>query len=127
VKLIDGSYHDVDSSELAFKVAASMGLSDALRKGGPVLLEPIMDIEITIPDEFLGDIIGDLNSRRGKIESIKPRGNVKAVRGLVPLAEMFGYATALRSLTQGRGIYIMEPAYYAEVPQFLAEKIISLG
>jgi elongation factor G len=127
VKLIDGSYHEVDSSELAFKTAASMALSDGLRKGSSMLLEPIMDIEISVPDEFLGDVIGDFNSRRGKIESIKPRGNIKAIRGFVPLAETFGYATALRSLTQGRGTYIMEPAYYAEVPAFIAEKIVTLG
>ena len=127
VKLIDGSYHDVDSSELAFKVAASMGLSDGLRKGSSMLLEPIMDIEITVPNEFLGDVIGDFNSRRGKIESIKPIVNVKAIRGFVPLAEAFGYATALRSLTQGRGTYMMEPAYYAAMPSFISEKIVTLG
>jgi elongation factor G len=86
-----------------------------------------MDIEIIVPDEFLGDVIGDFNSRRGKIESIKQRANVKAVRGFVPLAETFGYATALRSLTQGRATYIMEPAYYQEVPSFISEKIITLG
>ncbi|MFH1868273.1 MAG: elongation factor G [Candidatus Omnitrophota bacterium] len=123
VKLIDGSHHEVDSSELAFKTAASMCLNDALRKGSSVLLEPIMDIEITVPEDFLGDIIADFNSRRGKIGSIKPRGNIKAVRGHVPLAETFGYATALRSLTQGRGTYIMQPAFYDEVPKFLSDKI----
>jgi elongation factor G len=125
VKLIDGSYHDVDSSEVAFKAAASIALNDALRKGSSVLLEPVMRIEITVPENFLGDVIGDFNSRRGKIESIKPKGNVQAIRGFVPLAETFGYATALRSLTQGRGTYIMEPAYYNEVPSFIASKIIS--
>ena len=104
-----------------------MALSDALRKGSAILLEPIMDIEIMLPDEFLGDVIGDFNSRRGKIESIKPRGNVKAVRGIVPLAETFGYSTALRSLTQGRGTYIMEPSFYEEVPEFIEDKIITLG
>ncbi|MFH1645956.1 MAG: elongation factor G, partial [Candidatus Omnitrophota bacterium] len=118
VKLIDGSYHDVDSSEVAFKVAATIGLDEALKKGNPVLLEPIMSIEIIVPDEFLGDVIADFNSRRGKIESIKPRGNVKAVRGHVPLAETFGYATALRSLSQGRGTEMMEPAFYDIVPSF---------
>lgn len=127
VKLIDGSYHEVDSSEMAFKAAASMGLNDALRKGSSMLLEPVMNIEIIVPEEFLGDVIADYNSRRGKIESIKPKANVQAIRGFVPLAETFGYATALRSLTQGRGTYIMEPAYYNEVPQFIAEKITSLG
>lgn len=127
VKLIDGSYHDVDSSEMAFKTAASIGLNDALRKGSSMLLEPVMNIEIIVPEEFLGDVIADYNSRRGKIESIKPRVNVHVVKGFVPLAETFGYATALRSLTQGRGTYIMEPAYYNEVPLFIAEKIVSLG
>ena len=124
VKLIDGSYHDVDSSEMAFKTAASIGLNDALRKGSSMLLEPVMNIEIIVPEEFLGDVIADYNSRRGKIESIKPRVNVHVVKGFVPLAETFGYATALRSLTQGRGTYIMEPAYYNEVPLFIAEKIV---
>ncbi|MFC1807039.1 elongation factor G [Candidatus Omnitrophota bacterium] len=127
VKLIDGSYHDVDSSELAFKAAASLGLSEALRKGPSMILEPIMDIEITVPDEYLGDTIGDFNSRRGKVESIKPRGNIKAIRGFIPLAETFGYATALRSITQGRATYIMEPSSYKEVPSFIADKIITLG
>jgi len=127
IKLVDGSYHDVDSSELAFKTAASIGLTDALRKGNSALLEPIMDIEITVPDDFLGDVVSDFSSRRGKVDSIKPRANVKAVRGAIPLAETFGYATALRNLTQGRGTYIMEPAYYDEVPSFISEKIICLG
>ncbi|NQT90646.1 MAG: elongation factor G [Candidatus Omnitrophica bacterium] len=127
VSLIDGSYHDVDSSELAFKVAASMALNEALTKGKSVLIEPVMNIEITVPDDFLGDVVGDFNSRRGKIESIKQGVKVKAVRGFVPLAETFGYATALRSLTQGRGTYLMEPAYYLEVPKFIADKIITLG
>ena len=125
VKLIDGSYHDVDSSEMAFKTAASIALNNALRKGSSVLLEPVMRIEITVPENFLGDVIGDFNSRRGKIESIKPKGNVQAIKGFVPLAETFGYATALRSLTQGRGTYIMEPAFYSEVPSFVAGKIIN--
>ncbi len=127
IKLIDGSYHDVDSSEMAFKAAACIGLNDALRKGLSMLLEPIMNIEIVVPEEFLGDVIADYNSRRGKIESIKPKVNLQAVKGFIPLAETFGYATALRSLTQGRGTYIMEPAYYNEVPSFIAEKIVSLG
>ncbi len=127
VKLIDGSYHDVDSSEMAFKAAASLGLNDALRKGSSMLLEPVMNIEIIVPEDYLGDVIADYNSRRGKIESIKPRVNLQVVKGFIPLAETFGYATALRSLTQGRGTYIMEPAYYNEVPSFIAEKIVSLG
>jgi len=123
VKLIDGSFHEVDSSELAFKTAASMGLSDALKKGNSILLEPFMKIEITSPEEFLGDVIRDFNSRRGGIESIKQRGNVKVISGYVPLAEMFGYATALRNLTKGRATYTMEPAYYERVPSHIMKKI----
>ena len=123
VKLIDGSFHEVDSSELAFRTAASIGLTDALKKGAPVLLEPFMKIDIISPEEFLGDIIGDFNSRRGKIEFIKQQGNVKTIRGHTPLAEMFGYATALRNLTRGRATYTMEPAYYNQVPAHLVEKI----
>ncbi|MFH1779424.1 MAG: elongation factor G [Candidatus Omnitrophota bacterium] len=125
VTLVDGSYHEVDSSELAFKTAASIAFAEGLKQGGSVLLEPIMELEATVPDEFLGQVIGDLNSRRAKIESIKQRANVKAIAGFVPLAEMFGYASALRSLTQGRATYTMEPSYYAEVPKQIAEKIIS--
>lgn len=127
VTLVDGSYHEVDSSELAFKTAASIGFSQGLRQGNPVLLEPIMEIEVTVPDEFLGQVIGDLNSRRARIESIKQRANVKVISGFVPLAEMFGYASALRSLTQGRATYTMEPSYYAEVPKQIAEKVISVA
>lgn len=125
VTLVDGSYHEVDSSELAFKTAASIAFAEGLKQGGSVLLEPIMELEVTVPDEFLGQVIGDLNSRRAKIESIKQRANVKGITGFVPLAEMFGYASALRSLTQGRATYTMEPSYYAEVPKQIAEKIIS--
>jgi len=125
VILIDGSYHEVDSSELAFKMAASIALNDGLRKGKSKLLEPIMDMEATTPEEFLGDVIGDLNSRRCKIQSIKQRGNAKAIRGFVPLSEMFGYATGLRSLTQGRATYTMEPSYYQEVPSNIYQEIIS--
>jgi elongation factor G len=125
VTLVDGSYHEVDSSELAFKTAASIAFAEGLRQGGSVLLEPVMEIEVTVPDEFLGQVIGDLNSRRARIESIKQRANVKVISGFVPLAEMFGYASALRSLTQGRATYTMEPSYYAEVPKLIAEKIIS--
>jgi elongation factor G len=126
VYLIDGSFHEVDSSDLAFKMAGSIAFSDGLKKGRSVLLEPIMDLEVIAPEEFLGDVIGDLNSRRCKIQSIKQRGNVKAVRGFVPLAEMFGYATALRSLTQGRATYTMEPSYYMEVPANLAQGVINV-
>lgn len=127
VLLIDGSYHEVDSSEFAFKMAASIGLSDGLRKGKSKLLEPIMDLEVTVPEEFLGVVIGDLNSKRCKIQSIKQRGNAKVIRGNVPLGEMFGYATGLRSLTQGRATYTMEPSFYAEVPSSIYDKIISGG
>ncbi len=124
VTLIDGSFHEVDSSEFAFKLAASIALSDGAKKAGLVLLEPIMDIEVTVPEEYMGTVIGDLNSRRCKITSLGQRGHLKVVRGDIPLAETFDYANVLRSLTQGRGTYTMEPSYYAEVPSNVAEKII---
>ena len=124
VKLLDGSFHEVDSSEMAFEMAGSMAFSEGLKKAKSVLLEPIMDIEVIIPEEYLGDIIGDLNSRRIQIKAIDQRSNAKVIRGHAPLAEMFGYATALRSLTQGRGIYTMEPSFYAEVPSDILEKIL---
>lgn len=124
VKLLDGSFHEVDSSELAFKMAASYAFTEGLKTARCVLLEPIMNTEVTIPDEFLGDVISDLNSRRARIKSISQRTNARIVRGYTPLAEMFGYATAIRSLTQGRGIYTMEPSFYAEVPLDILEKII---
>ena len=125
VTLVDGSYHEVDSSELAFKMAAGMALSDAMRKGHSILLEPIMDMEITVPEEYMGQVIGDLSSRRAKIVSINTRANVRAIRSDIPLAEIFNYATVLRSLTQGRASYTMEPSFYHEVPAHIAEKIIS--
>jgi elongation factor G len=125
--LVDGTFHVVDSSELAFKMAGSIAFSEGMKKANPILLEPIMDIEIVTPEEYLGDIIGDFNSRRGKIESIAQRGNVKVIRGLVPLAEMFGYATALRSSSQGRATYTMEPTAYAQVPAHISEKVILSG
>ncbi len=124
VELIDGSFHVVDSSELAFKLAAIYAFKDGMRQGGAILLEPIMNIEVTTPEEYMGDVIGDLSSRRCKIESMHQKGNVKAIRGFVPLSEMFGYATSSRSLTQGRATFMMEPSYYAEVPKMIAEKII---
>ncbi len=124
VKLIDGSFHVVDSSELAFKLAAIYAFKDGMRQGSPVLLEPIMNIEVTTPEEYMGDVIGDLSSRRCKIESMTQKGTVKAIRGFVPLSEMFGYATTSRSLTQGRATFMMEPSYYAEVPKMIAEKIV---
>ena len=124
VTLYDGSYHDVDSSELAFNNAASIGLRDGLSKAKSVLLEPIMSLEVTTPDEYLGDVIGDMNSRRIKVENIEQKGTTKIVKGAAPLAQMFGYATALRSLTQGRATYTMEPSFYREVPKDIMEKII---
>ncbi len=124
VTLVDGSFHEVDSSEFAFKLAAALALSDGAKRAGLILLEPIMDIEVTVPEEYMGAVIGDLNSRRCKITSLGQRGHLKVIRGDIPLAETFDYANALRSLTQGRGTYTMEPSYYAEVPPNIAEKIV---
>jgi elongation factor G len=124
VTLTDGSYHDVDSSEMAFKVAGSMAFRDAARRAKPVLLEPIMAVEVVTPEEFMGDVIGDLNRRRGRIEGMEPRGNAQVVRAFVPLAEMFGYATDLRSQTQGRATYTMQFDRYDEVPASVAEEIV---
>ncbi|KYD20725.1 elongation factor G [Caldibacillus debilis] len=123
-KLFDGSYHDVDSSEMAFKIAASIALKNAAKVCDPVLLEPIMKVEVVIPEEYLGDIMGDITSRRGKVEGMEARGNAQVVRAMVPLAEMFGYATALRSNTQGRGTFTMVFDHYEEVPKNIAEEII---
>ena len=123
--LIDGSYHDVDSSEMAFKVAGSMAFKAAAAKATPVLLEPIMRIEITVPEEYMGDVMGDLNSRRGRIEGMEARNNAQIIRGFVPLSEMFGYATDLRSKTQGRGVYTMQSDHFEEVPKNIAEEIIA--
>ncbi|HHU62354.1 MAG: elongation factor G [Bacillota bacterium] len=123
VAIVDGSYHEVDSSEMAFKIAGSMGFKEACKDAGPVLLEPMMQLEVVTPDEFMGDVMGDINSRRGKIEGMEQRGNTQVVKGYVPLAEMFGYATTLRSLTQGRAQHTMSFAYYEEVPRSLAEEI----
>jgi len=125
VILVDGSYHDVDSSELAFKMAASIALSDGLRKAHSVILEPIMDMEVIAPEEFMGVVIGDLSSRRAKIVAINSRANVRMIRVNVPLSEIFNYATVIRSLTQGRASYTMEPSFYSEVPSHISEKIIS--
>jgi elongation factor G len=127
IKLVDGSYHEVDSSEIAFKVAGSMALKDALHKANSVLMEPIMSVEVVVPEEYMGDIIGDINSRRGSIESLSDRSGVKVVKAKVPLSNMFGYATDMRSKTQGRGAYSMEFAKYAPVPQNIAEDIIKLN
>jgi elongation factor G len=124
VSLVDGSFHEVDSSELSFQMAAAIAFNDGLKKASSILLEPIMDMEIVVPEEYMGQVIGDLNSRRAKITSISTRINVRVIRSYVPLAEMFNYATIIRSLTQGRASYIMEPSYYAEVPSHIAEKIM---
>ncbi|MEZ0479665.1 elongation factor G [Planococcus sp. SSTMD024] len=123
-RLFDGSYHDVDSNEMAFKVAASMALKNAVSKVNPVILEPIMKVEIVIPEEYLGDIMGDVTSRRGRVEGMDARGNAQVVRSMVPLSEMFGYATNLRSNTQGRGVFSMHFDHYEEVPKSIAEEII---
>ncbi|MEW6223542.1 MAG: elongation factor G [Chloroflexota bacterium] len=121
----DGSYHEVDSSEMAFKIAASMAVKDAVGKASPVVLEPMMRVEVTMPEEFMGDVIGDLNSRRGHLEGTDPRGSTQVVRAAVPLSEMFGYATDLRSMTQGRASYSMELSHYAEVPPNLAAELVA--
>lgn len=125
VTLYDGSYHEVDSSEMAFKIAGSMAFKEACRKASPVLLEPIMKVTVIVPEEYMGDVIGDLNSRRGEIQGFEDRAGVKQINARVPLGDMFGYATDLRSKTQGRGQYVMEPDGYKEVPKSIAEKIIS--
>jgi elongation factor G len=125
VTLYDGSYHDVDSSEMAFKIAGSLGLKEAVRKAKPVLLEPIMAVEVVVPEEYMGDVIGDLNSRRGRIEGMELRGTTQIIKSSVPLAEMFGYATELRSRTQGRGSFTMHFGKYEEVPSAISEEIVS--
>ncbi|WP_198470742.1 elongation factor G [Acetomicrobium sp. S15 = DSM 107314] len=125
VKLIDGSYHEVDSSELAFRIAASMAFKEAMRRAHPVLMEPIMEVEVVLPEEFLGEVMGDLVARRGKVVSMDVRGNGRVIKALVPLAEMFGYATDLRSMTSGRAVYSMQFSHYEEVPKELAEKLLS--
>lgn len=123
-KLFDGSYHDVDSNEMAFKIAASMALKNAVSKCSPVLLEPMMKVEVVIPEEYLGDIMGNITSRRGRVEGMEARGNAQVVRAMVPLSEMFGYATTLRSATQGRGVFSMVFDHYEEVPKSISEEII---
>ena len=125
VTLYDVSYHEVDSSEMAFKIAGSMAFKEAMKKADPVLTEPIMQVDVLVPEDYMGDVIGDLNSRRGQISGMEPRGAVQAISAKVPLSEMFGYATDLRSRTQGRGQYTMQRSHYAEVPKSIAEKIIS--
>ncbi|MCY9659385.1 elongation factor G [Paenibacillus chondroitinus] len=125
--VVDGSYHDVDSNEMAFKIAGSMALKAAKDKCKPVLLEPIMKVEVTVPEEYMGDVMGDLNSRRGRIEGMDNRHGAQIIRAKVPLSEMFGYSTTLRSRTQGRGVYSMELSHYEEVPKSIAEEIIAKG
>ncbi|MBQ9266016.1 MAG: elongation factor G [Bacilli bacterium] len=123
--VVDGSYHDVDSSEMAFKIAGSMAFKEGCRQGKSVLLEPIMKVEVTVPEEYMGDVIGDINSRRGRMEGMEARGGNQIVRGFIPLSEMFGYATDLRSKTQGRGTYSMEPSHYEEVPKSVLDTIVA--
>ena len=123
-KLYDGSYHDVDSSELAFKIAGSMAFQDGVRKAQPVILEPIMKVEITTPEDFMGDVIGDINAKRGRVENMEDRSGVKVIQSFIPLSEMFGYATSLRSMTQGRASYAMEFDHYADVPHNVAEELM---
>ena len=123
--VVDGSYHDVDSSEMAFKIAGSMAFKEGCKQGKSVLLEPIMKVEVTVPEEYMGDVIGDINSRRGRMEGMEARGGNQIIRGFIPLSEMFGYATDLRSKTQGRGTYAMEPSHYEEVPKSVLETIVA--
>jgi elongation factor G len=123
VSLVDGQYHDVDSSEMAFKVAGNQGFRKAAEMARPILLEPIMGVEVVTPEEYMGDVMGDLSSRRGRIEGMEARGNTQVVRAQVPLGEMFGYSTDLRSRTQGRATYTMQFHSYQEVPKNIAEEI----
>jgi elongation factor G len=125
VVLTDGSFHAVDSSEVAFKIAGSMAFREACRKAGLVLLEPVMHVEVTAPDEYVGDLIGDLNARRGKIQSMEPRQGFQVIRVRVPMSEMFGYATDVRSATQGRGNYSMHFYRYEEVPKIIGEEVVA--
>jgi elongation factor G len=126
VQLIDGSFHEVDSNEMAFRLAAIMAFKEGMQKGGPVLLEPIMKVEVVMPEEYLGEVLGQLNARRGEIQGMEVRpGNAQAARAVVPLAEMFGYATSLRSATQGRGVFSMEFDHYAPVSDSIAQKVLN--
>jgi elongation factor G len=124
--LYDGTYHDVDSSEMAYKIAGSMAFKEAMRKSDPVLLEPIMKVDVTVPEDYTGDVIGDLNSRRGKIEGMEARSNAQVIHSYVPLAEMFGYATDLRSKTQGRGVYAMQVHHYEQAPKSVQDRMEGL-
>src|SRR3989344_3805341 len=123
-ELYDGSYHEVDSSEIAFKIAASQALQEAAKRASPVILEPIMKLEVVVPEKFMGDVTGNLNSKRGQIESMSDRGMLKVIEAKVPLAEMFGYTTALRSMTEGRGTSTMEFDHYQAVPTHVAASIV---
>ena len=125
VELYDGSYHEVDSSEMAFKIAASMAFKEAMRKGDPVILEPIMKVVVTVPEEYMGDVIGDINSRRGQVQGMEARIGAQQINAFVPLSDMFGYSNDLRSKTQGRGQYVMEPSHYMPVPKSIADKIMN--
>ncbi|HEY2064608.1 MAG TPA: elongation factor G, partial [Gemmatimonadaceae bacterium] len=125
VELIYGSYHDVDSSEMAFKIAGSMAFKEAAKKAQPVILEPMMNVEVVVPEAYMGDVLGDLSSRRGRIGGMTQRGEAQVIASTVPLSEMFGYSTKLRSMSQGRAVYSMEFAHYEEVPKSKAEEIIS--
>ena len=125
IAVVDGSYHEVDSSEIAFKIAGSMAFKDGTKKAQPVLLEPIMKVEVVVPEEYLGDVIGDINARRGRLENMEIRGANQVVQAVVPLAEMFGYATQLRSMTQGRGVYTMQFSHYDQVPASIAQSIVA--
>ncbi|MEG2641060.1 MAG: elongation factor G, partial [Eubacterium sp.] len=120
----DGSYHEVDSSEMAFKVAGSMAFKNGMRKADPVIMEPVFKLEVVIPEEYMGDVMGDINSRRGRVEGMEMRAGAQVINGMVPLSEMFGYATSLRSKTQGRGVYTMQFSHYEAVPKSVAEKIM---
>ena len=123
VSLYDGSYHEVDSSEQAFQIAGSLAFKDAVAKADPRLMEPMMKMEIIVPEQYLGDVIGDLTARRGSVSGMESRATEQVVHGIAPLSEMFGYSTSLRSRTQGRGVFTMQFDHYAEVPRNIAEKI----
>jgi elongation factor G len=124
IKLFDGSFHAVDSSEMAFKIAGSIAFQEGAKKAGPILLEPLMAVEVVTPEEYLGEVMGDINARRGKIEGMTPRKDAQVVKAHVPLSEMFGYATQVRSMTQGRALYTMQFSHYEPVPKNIAEQII---
>jgi elongation factor G len=125
IELVDGSYHEVDSSEIAFKVAGSMAFKEAMKRSRPKLLEPVMAVEVITPEDYLGDVMGNLNSRRGRVESLEPVGNAQVIKASVPLAEMFGYATDVRSMTQGRAEFTMQFDRYEEVPATISSEIVT--